>query len=473
MLLNRINAFLCFFFIASRIIWAQPQFKTILNDGALYYVFNDGYTISQTNFNESEKLYEIATEKWENDLNEEALLTINKSIALNNKNFKSWSRRGTIRLNINDIDGAISDYEQSIQLNPNYEVSWSNRGDAKHRKKNYSEAILDYSEAIRLNPDFYSPWFGRCQAKMEVKDFKGALLDYRKAIRLNPYEARFEDLPECLKCTTSNGELKNLDCLRIQESIIELPFSGEYPSDKFIQGISNFSECIKTDSTNSDYWVFRGRLQSNYAHAIQFYVPNRAIDTTSANENPYEILDNRAREFYNNAIEDFKKAIKLIDKKNKNKFYKQNEIKYFIALTECKMAHYKESIRITTMLINSGVTENRVYLVRGVAKSRSKDYLGAVRDLSKGIELSKRGDWNLFLLLSNRAITKCRKNDKNGEFKDLNELKRLFRVTFLPDGSRVEMHYSHFIPYEEISSKEAQDYLIRYCEYPDKLPYAY
>ena len=56
------------------------------------------------------------------------------------------------KLEVEDYQGAISDFTKAIEINPMNDKAYNNRGNAKSNLKDYSGAIVDYSKAIEINP---------------------------------------------------------------------------------------------------------------------------------------------------------------------------------------------------------------------------------------------------------------------------------------------------------------------------------
>ena len=125
-----------------------------------------------------------------------ALMATNKAIGLN-PNFEiAYNLRATIKIELQDIKGAISDYTKAIEINPNG-LAYNDRGFLKSTIKDYKGAILDYTKAIELSPNFLSYkdiempfdmsllYLNRGNAKAALNDYKGAVLDFSKAVEFN------------------------------------------------------------------------------------------------------------------------------------------------------------------------------------------------------------------------------------------------------------------------------------------------
>jgi DNA-binding CsgD family transcriptional regulator len=61
--------------------------------------------------------------------------------------------RGIAYHELEDLEGAIANYDQAIALEPNNSAAYYNRGNARRDQKDLEGAIADYDQAIALGPD--------------------------------------------------------------------------------------------------------------------------------------------------------------------------------------------------------------------------------------------------------------------------------------------------------------------------------
>ena len=65
----------------------------------------------------------------------------------------AYENRGNAKVNLDQYQEAIADFDEAIRLQPDYAYAYANRGNAKVNLGQYQEAIADFDEAIRLQPD--------------------------------------------------------------------------------------------------------------------------------------------------------------------------------------------------------------------------------------------------------------------------------------------------------------------------------
>ncbi len=122
-----------------------------------------------------------------------AIADFNKSLEFDNNNPEVYYNRGMLYAYEDDY-AAISDFSNAIKLNPNeiYGTYYWNRGVSKNRINDINGAISDYDKSISLkitNDKYVNRAFVyRCRAgvKSKLKDFYGAISDITKAIELDP-----------------------------------------------------------------------------------------------------------------------------------------------------------------------------------------------------------------------------------------------------------------------------------------------
>jgi tetratricopeptide (TPR) repeat protein len=97
---------------------------------------------------------------------------------------KAHLDRGIERRMVNDLDGAIAEYNIAIQFDPLYAEAYNNRGNIYSLREDHSRAIADYSEAIRLDPKYAVAYYNRGLEKQLEGDIQGAIADYKMALSL-------------------------------------------------------------------------------------------------------------------------------------------------------------------------------------------------------------------------------------------------------------------------------------------------
>jgi tetratricopeptide (TPR) repeat protein len=98
--------------------------------------------------------------------------------------------RGYAKFQINDFDGAKTDFDRAIRIYPNDPEVFFWRAYTKYRLRHKaSSEIADYNRAILLKPDYAEAYFNRGQAKIKNRQLRSGCTDLRKALELGYTEA--------------------------------------------------------------------------------------------------------------------------------------------------------------------------------------------------------------------------------------------------------------------------------------------
>lgn len=95
--------------------------------------------------------------------------------------------RGALSLNhLNDIKGAIRDFEAGIKIDPNEPVFYYNRGTAYVKLEDWKKAKADFDKHISLNPNFAESYLNRGIVFIYLKKLDEALADFNRGLQINP-----------------------------------------------------------------------------------------------------------------------------------------------------------------------------------------------------------------------------------------------------------------------------------------------
>lgn len=110
-----------------------------------------------------------------------------KAVQLEPSNYDAYLNRGRCKYALKDYNNAIADFTIAIKINPNCNKAYSYRGQAKNRLKDYEGSIEDCTKAIQLDSSSEWAYLSRSESRKELKDFKGAEEDRKKFDELTSY----------------------------------------------------------------------------------------------------------------------------------------------------------------------------------------------------------------------------------------------------------------------------------------------
>jgi tetratricopeptide (TPR) repeat protein len=159
----------------------------------------------------------------------EAVKQLSQAVALNPRYIIAYFLRAMGKTNINDIQGALADYDRMIALNPQSVFAYLNRGDLKKDKLNdFQGALADYDRAIALDSKLVFAYLNRGNLKeQKLNDLQGALADYDRAVSLNPkylYSYLLRGMLKHLKLNDSQGALADYNQIITLDSDFALTY---------------------------------------------------------------------------------------------------------------------------------------------------------------------------------------------------------------------------------------------------------
>ena len=93
--------------------------------------------------------YELLTSRAiENGLYDSAVVYCNKLLEINGENSVDMCVRGSIKMMMNDTEGALGDYAMAIGLDPEDPCAFFNRGNLHLHHREYEKAIRDISRTM-------------------------------------------------------------------------------------------------------------------------------------------------------------------------------------------------------------------------------------------------------------------------------------------------------------------------------------
>ena len=132
--------------------------------------------------------------------NREALRCYNAALKSNPDLSRIYAKRGMVKTQLENFQGAFKDFDRMIQINPGHIFAYNNRASAKNALGDIQGAIDDLNKAIEINPDYAMAYINLAGIKnnmtkskieegdtVEAKRYCQETIDhYNKVLALNP-----------------------------------------------------------------------------------------------------------------------------------------------------------------------------------------------------------------------------------------------------------------------------------------------
>jgi len=355
----------------------------------------------------------------------EAEKTFNKLIDLNKNSYLGWSALGLIKMARKDQDGALSDYNEAISRNSMYAGDFINRGNINNDKKNFKQALSDFNRAVKLDSTEYVAFFNRGLIRAYLGDKNNALSDFVKVLKLDPtkteallqkaeiekslgnfkraiidFKSVLSTYPyfipayeELAAIEDKLGNIKSAYLYRQKAKNIDL--NKDYYNHKEKQGLSAKNQMVKNtqkSTLDSKNKLFYQIAQQNNADSTNNYQNNASYK--GAVQDKFTNLTSEA-DFILSFIT-FKSQLRptnlfhpAIEKYNKEKIIPSplgiSNIE--LTLTSDLANFYFAAIKRTTDTLTRHNSNADIYFTRALEFTSVKDYIGALEDLNKAIEI--------------------------------------------------------------------------------------
>jgi tetratricopeptide (TPR) repeat protein len=97
---------------------------------------------------------------------------------------EAYSNRGFSKAMLDDLTGAIEDFDRAIELAPNSADAYNARGNVNAMAGNPAQSIRDFNRAIRCNRNFADAYYNRAIGRHDLGDRQGAKVDFHQAAKL-------------------------------------------------------------------------------------------------------------------------------------------------------------------------------------------------------------------------------------------------------------------------------------------------
>ncbi|MFB2917865.1 trypsin-like peptidase domain-containing protein [Aerosakkonema funiforme] len=115
-----------------------------------------------------------------------AISDFDKAIEINPKSADAYLARAIFHYdNLEDVEAGEADFAKAIAIKPNYAEAYYRRGSLRYNWENYQGAIEDYNQVIAIFPEYAAAYYDRGLAYRQIGEKQKALADLNKAAELS------------------------------------------------------------------------------------------------------------------------------------------------------------------------------------------------------------------------------------------------------------------------------------------------
>ncbi|MBR2864958.1 MAG: tetratricopeptide repeat protein [Elusimicrobiaceae bacterium] len=123
---------------------------------------------------------------------QEAIEDCTKAITLAGKKVREiyYAQRGASKRALQDIEGALQDYQNAVSVNPGYAGGFLDMSQIYYSQKKYQKALECANKAVEKAPNQPICYGIRADIKKAMNDLIGSLTDYQQVLFLNPKDTQ-------------------------------------------------------------------------------------------------------------------------------------------------------------------------------------------------------------------------------------------------------------------------------------------
>jgi protein O-mannosyl-transferase len=109
----------------------------------------------------------------------------NAAIKTNPSSPSAYLGRAVLRKDMNDLQGAYSDYQHALQLCPGDQMELINRGNIAAEMGDTASAFEDFKSLMSIYPKWAKPWLDRGRWRLNAGNIIGAKNDFESALQID------------------------------------------------------------------------------------------------------------------------------------------------------------------------------------------------------------------------------------------------------------------------------------------------
>ncbi|MGL5920750.1 MAG: tetratricopeptide repeat protein, partial [Bacteroidales bacterium] len=312
--------------------------------------------------------------------------------------------RGIIRYNLNDLRGAMADYDRVLSLDPNNVMGLYNRGLLRAQVGDNNRAIKDFDNLLKQEPDNFFAYYNRALLRQETGDYKGAVADVSKVLNEYPdflpgYYLRSE-IKQKMR-DTKGAEIDYWTAMELQRKHA----AGKQQSSNLASNNQSGSSSKDSDKDNdkkdntarkkSDKNINKfNRLMMADDAGFNSKCENQFRGRIQERNVPVKLTDNFVLTYYERAdkVRNVIHYDKFLETFNKQSNFKRKLmlVNAEPPLNEIQMAEHFQSIDDFSRLIEQDKLNPTAYFGRAIDFMLVQDFASALEDLNKVLLLQDK-----------------------------------------------------------------------------------
>ncbi len=311
-----------------------------------------------------------------------------KSLQYKPKDVGCYINRASVRLHVNNLRGAMSDYDMALDLAPNNFLAHYNRGLLRMRVGDNNRAIEDFDYVLSLEPGNVMALFNRATLLDQTGDLHAAVRDYSIVIKQFPnFWLGLQYRASCYRRLgmTAKAQQDEFKILKAQMDK-HLGVQQRWSASKLSAmrklndiDIEKYNQLVIEDTQETEHEYkseYRGKVQNRYVE--EHYEPYIALSlaTKEKDVSSYTVFDSKVDEFVQNLEDVWKKGLSRWP----------------------ALGGVGEGTGISTFQMVDSIseridkeTDKRIqcvlFILRSVAYSSAQDYQSAINDLDAALRL--------------------------------------------------------------------------------------
>lgn len=311
-----------------------------------------------------------------------------KSLQYKPKDVGCYINRASVRLHVNNLRGAMSDYDMALDLAPNNFLAHYNRGLLRMRVGDNNRAIEDFDYVLSLEPGNVMALFNRATLLDQTGDLHAAVRDYSIVIKQFPnFWLGLQYRASCYRRLgmTAKAQQDEFKILKAQMDK-HLGVQQRWSASKLSAmrklndiDIEKYNQLVIEDTQETEHEYkseYRGKVQNRYVE--EHYEPYIALSlaTKEKDVSSYTVFDSTVDEFVQNLEDVWKKGLSRWP----------------------ALGGVGEGTGISTFQMVDSISERidketdkkiqcALFILRSVAYSSAQDYQSAINDLDAALRL--------------------------------------------------------------------------------------